>query len=540
MIELTNVSLPLDAGLPEGGPLIAHACARKLGIPVSQVQSYRLLKRSVDARKKSDVHFVATILVDDGSDGGSAGGKAAFDDKPTALAGSEISAGKLISRIPDSEPRPVVCGFGPAGMFAALTLARAGARPLVVERGASVGERARSVERFLATGELDPECNIQFGEGGAGTFSDGKLNTNTHNPLTRSVLTELHAAGAPEEILWQAKPHVGTDLLGGIVVNIRKEIERLGGEVLFGTRMTDIVIEGGQLTRVMLEDGPRQMEVPTSRLVLALGHSARDTFAMLSNRGLPMERKPFSMGVRIEHLQHDVNVAQYGKAAGHPALGAADYKLSCHLPDGRGVYTFCMCPGGTVVAAATEEGMVVTNGMSTFARDGANANSAFLVNVLPEDMGDGGPLAGVELQRTWERAAYQAGGGQFHAPAQLMGDFLSGRPTTDPGALRIAPTYQRGVTWTSLDGCLPGFIVSSLKQAAPIFGRKLRGFDAPDAVLTGIESRSSSPVRILRDTETFQSAVRGIYPCGEGAGYAGGIMSSAVDGIRVARAVLDA
>jgi uncharacterized FAD-dependent dehydrogenase len=569
VIEVRNLKLPISVGGASAGDPCAQdalkrEAAARLGVNVEQVASVRLLKRSIDARRKSDVHFVVSLAVTlhSSTDGTSDGATDAATDAATdgatgatdqAANSAEEAAVRRVARddvliAPVAPPfavatlaaapqvRPVVVGTGPAGLFAALVLARAGARPLVLERGQSVAARVRAVDAFVREGTFDPESNIQFGEGGAGTFSDGKLTTNTHDPRCRTVLETFVGAGAPEEILWQAKPHIGTDRLTGAVTRVREEIESLGGEVRFGTRLGDLAIDHDhQLRGVATQSDRGREEFSAETLILATGHSARDTFEMLLGRGARLAPKPFSIGVRIEHDQRVVDRAQYGSAAGHPSLGAADYKLAHHLQSGRGVYTFCMCPGGWVVAATSEERGVVTNGMSRFAREGANANAAFLVNVTPEDFGDDHPLAGVRFQRAWERAAFELGGGDFRAPAQLMGDFLQGVASSAAGG--VEPTYPRGVGYADLARCLPEFVVASLREAAPIFDRRMRGFATADALLTGVETRSSSPVRVVRD-DTLQSNLRGVYPCGEGAGYAGGIMSAAVDGIRCAEAVL--
>ena len=427
---------------------------------------------------------------------------------------------------------PVVVGMGPAGLFAALFLARNGLAPIVLERGRPVEERTADVERFWSTGLLDPASNVQFGEGGAGTFSDGKLNTGTHDPRIATVFRELAAAGAPADILYQHKPHIGTDVLRDVVKNIRLELLRLGCDVRFCHELAGLTLRDGAVAGLTVEGPQGAYELPCDALVLSPGHSARDTFRMLHEAGVPMEQKAFAIGVRIEHPQSAVSLAQFGPA--WEKLPAANYKLSCHLPNGRSAFTFCVCPGGEVVAAASEEGRLVTNGMSRRARDGKNINGGFLVGVNPADFGSDHPLAGVEYQRRWEEAAFRLGGGGYLAPAQTVGDFLSGRPSVRLGA--VEPTYRPGVTPTELDRCLPGYVTDTLRGALPVFDQKLRGFAAPDSLLTGVETRSSSPIRILRGAD-FQSAVRGLYPCGEGAGYAGGITSAAVDGIRVAEAV---
>lgn len=565
LVHASNIPLSLDVALSGNESMLKKEIARALGVKAPAVRETRLLKRSVDARKKAGVHFVATYEVD--LEGNPklrpAKGVGVSDPKPyPALDIKQVGPAFEAS----GQPRPVVVGTGPAGLFCALYLARAGMRPLVVERGSSVEDRVIAIEAFNAGGALDVSTNIQFGEGGAGTFSDGKLNTGTKSPHIRHVLEQFVAAGAPEEILWQAKPHIGTDRLIDVVRNLRLAIIEAGGEVRFSTLMENLELDasGTRVSAVSLRKlKTGQLEsVPANRVVLACGHSARDTFRMVHDAGFAMERKPFAVGVRIEHPQALINRSQYGPAHEHPALGAADYKLAVHTKAGRGVYTFCMCPGGEVVAAASEEGGVCVNGMSRFARDGENANSALLVGVEPTDFPGDDVLAGVEFQRALERAAFDLGGGTYSAPAQTLGDFLSGegkRAASSEGAPSstrkafdgsslVRPTYPRGVAWRDLHQCLPEFVTEAMEEALPLLDRKLAGFAHPEAVMTAVEARSSSPVRIVRD-DAFQAALgsssavgsraaSGLYPCGEGAGYAGGITSAAVDGLRVAEAIV--
>ncbi len=550
MIEVSGIKIALD-GLDgsDGAELraVRGAVLRMLRLAPDDLVSVELRKRSVDARKKSDVHLTCTARI------ALRGGVNA--ERALLAKARKRRAGKQLKQV-DDQPfgwpqaststgsRPVVVGAGCAGLFCALALAEAGLSPLLVERGDGSRERTTAIEAFNQTGVLDPECNIQFGLGGAGTFSDGKLSTGTKSPSHRLILQTLVDAGAPQRILWDAKPHVGSDILPKVVHNVLARIDELGGEVRLRTRMVDLDVTGGHVRAVTLASRDEatgdvhEERVATTQLVLACGHSARDVYQLLRDRGVFLERKTFAMGVRIEHLQRDIDRAQYGSAAGHPALGAAPYKLAAHLPSGRGAFSFCMCPGGYVVAAASEEGGVVTNGMSLSDRAGTNANSGLLANVLPTDLPGDDVLAGIALQRSCERAAFAAGGGGYVAPAQLVGDFLQGVPSSAGGA--VAPTYPRGVAWGSVEGCLPDYVAETLRGGIALMGRRLRGFDAADAVLTGVETRSSSPVRVTRDQDGQALGICGLYPCGEGGGYAGGIMSAAADGIRCAQRLIDA
>ncbi len=523
MLKISGISLPVKKDCSEA---LTDAMCSVLRIPKERISAVKILKRSVDARKKDNIKILYTAAVSTENEKKYINGKniTLYEEKNYSLPK------------PVSLPlRPLIAGSGPAGLMAALVLAQCGAKPIVIERGECVEKRQSAIDAFFSGGKLDPNSNIQFGEGGAGTFSDGKLTTGIKDIRIEKVLSEFVAAGAPECIEYDSKPHIGTDKLIIMVKNIREKIISLGGEFRFTSKLCDIEIDENGICSAVIEHNDERYSVECSDIILATGHSARDTFHMLYKKGVEMVQKPFSVGARIEHPQKLINKAQYGDAASEKALGAADYKLSTHLPDGRAVYTFCMCPGGRVVAAASEEFGVVTNGMSLFARDDENANSAVLVNVDPADFGSDHPLAGIEFQRKIEHAAYNASG-DYRATAQLVGDFIENRQTQ---ALKsVKPSYLPGVRLGRMEDCLPDFVTCSMRSGIKEFAKKIKGFDMYDAVLTAPETRSSSPVRIIRN-DNLQSNIAGIYPCGEGAGYAGGIVSAAVDGIKCAEAVLD-
>ena len=523
MIKIQNLSLSIDGDMQQ----LKKSAARVLGIQSDQISAISMARQSIDARKKSSLHYVCAVHITAPNE--EALVKKAANPNVTLFAPTPY----VFPPVRRGSPLPpVVVGMGPAGLFSALYLARAGVPSIVLERGRAVEQRTADVEHFWLSGVLDTVSNVQFGEGGAGTFSDGKLNTGTHDPRIATIFQSLVEAGAPEDILYQHKPHMGTDVLRTVVKNVRAELLALGCDIRFEHRLTGLDIRDGTLRALRVTSPQGGYDLPCDALVLAPGHSARDTFEMLLTAGVPMGQKPFAMGVRIEHAQSALSEAQFGPSWAQ--LPAADYKLSCHLPSGRSAFSFCVCPGGQVVAAASEQGRLVTNGMSNRSRDGANINGGFLVGLSPADFGGDHPLAGVALQAHWEEAAFALGGRGFRAPAQTVEDFLKGIPSRKLGA--IVPTYRPGVTPADLSLCLPDFVTDTLRSALPLFERKLKGFAAPDALMTGVETRSSSPVRILRG-EDFQSPIRGLYPCGEGAGYAGGITSAAVDGVKVAEAI---
>jgi len=533
MLRVHQLAVTLDEypKLDEG--MLRRLCAARLRIKEDRILEVRLQKRSVDARGREGVHFTVTadVLLRDAA----GEEKLAQKFKPNQVGylparKMEVSPdvfGLSLPPWPEGRKRPLVVGAGPAGLFCALALAVRGAKPLLIDRGQPVEQRAKDIDVLEASGTLDPESNVLFGEGGAGAFSDGKLTCGINSPHIRTVLQTLVRCGAPEEILQSQKPHIGTDVLRTVLVNARKQLIALGADVRFGCRLTGLTLRDGHVAAAQLMDHGRPDEFETGDVYLAIGHSARDTYQWLFDLGLPMQPKPFAVGVRIEHLQREIDRAQYGRDAGHPALPPAEYKLNVPTPDSRGVYTFCMCPGGQVINASSEQGGVNVNGMSLHARNGRNANAAVLVGVRPEDFGSDHPLAGVDFQRRIERDAFAATG-SLRAPCQRVSDLLEGKATTAAGS--VTPTYKPGVVYGDIRCCLPDFVTDNLRAALPALGRRLRGFDWPDALLTAPETRSSAPLRMLRN-ERRESPIGGLYPLGEGAGYAGGIVSAAVDGL---------
>ena len=532
MLRITELKLPID----HADDALRPALLARLGIPNEDLLELNLFKRSYDARKKNtELCFIYSI---DFAVRDEAARLARFADDPRIGPAPDTRyqpVGQAPAAFADGQAeRPLVIGFGPCGIFAALLLAQMGFRPIVLERGKEVRQRTKDTWGLWRKSVLDPESNVQFGEGGAGTFSDGKLYSQIKAPrhYGRKVLHEFVKAGAPEEIIYVAKPHIGTFRLTGVVAEMREQIKALGGEVRFQHKVTDLLLEDGQVHGVQLDNGE---QIASRHVVLALGHSARDTFRMLHARGVYMEAKPFSVGFRIEHPQSLIDRARLGKYAGHPKLGAADYKLVHHAKNGRTVYSFCMCPGGTVVAATSEPNRVVTNGMSQYSRNDRNANAGIVVGITPEQDFPGGPLAGIELQERLESHAFVLGGSDYRAPAQTVGDFLAGTPSSELGS--VEPSYKPGVLLGDLALALPDFAIEAIREALPAFDRQIRGFALGDAVLTGIETRTSSPLRITRGDDLQSLNVRGLFPAGEGAGYAGGILSAGVDGVRIAEAV---
>lgn len=528
MLRINELKLPLD----HPDEALRDAIVQRLGIRDEQLLSFNLFKRSYDARKKnSELLFIYTIDLEASNE---AELLAKFADDRNIGPAPDVTY-KFVAQAPAGlQERPIVVGFGPCGIFAGLLLAQMGFKPIILERGKEVRQRTKDTWGLWRKSVLNPESNVQFGEGGAGTFSDGKLYSQIKDPQHhgRKVLEEFVKAGAPDEILYINKPHIGTFRLTGMVEQMRQDMIALGAEVRFQEKVTDLLIDDGQLTGVVLESGE---QLHSRHVILALGHSARDTFRMLHAKGVFMEAKPFSVGFRIEHPQTLIDKARLGKYAGHPKLGAADYKLVYHAKNGRSVYSFCMCPGGTVVAATSEPGRVVTNGMSQYSRNERNANSGIVVGIDPERDYPGGPLAGIELQERLEAHAYVMGGSNYQAPAQLVGDFVAGRPSTALGS--VEPSYKPGVTLGDLAPSLPDFAIEAIREALPAFDRQIKGYNLHDAVLTGIETRTSSPLRITRGKDYQSLNLKGLFPAGEGAGYAGGILSAGVDGIRIAEAV---
>lgn len=529
MIKLTNLSMPLQFTQKQ----LISQIAKRLRIKDQEIHNVTYLKKSLDARKKPKISAILTVVVNANKENGIL--QRFINDKDVQ---AYTPYHYHIPSCQSATDRPVIIGFGPAGMFAAYVLAKAGLCPIVLERGQCVEQRQKDVTRFRQTGRLLPESNVQFGEGGAGTFSDGKLTTGIKDPRIRFVLQTFVECGAPEEILYLAKPHIGTDKLVHVVKKMRETILSLGGEIHFGACMKTIQQESGSLSAICYEADEKKEELPAKHCILAIGHSARDVFEMLYQTKISLMQKNFAVGMRIEHPQNWLNQAMYGREVLSPELPQADYKLAVHLPNGHSLYTFCMCPGGEIVAASSEPGRLVVNGMSNYARNGRNANSALLVGISAAELQDSHPLAGMYFQRKLEEAAFSAGGSNYYAPACCVGDFLQRHDATGCGC--VEPTYRPGITWISPDQYLPKFITDTLRLGITAMNQKIHGFSMPDAVLTGIESRSSSPVRIIRNETCESVSLSGLYPCGEGAGYAGGITSAAVDGIRCAEQVIAA
>lgn len=528
MIRISDLHLPVSFKTSD----LENKICSSLRINKSNIEKFSIFRQSIDARKKHDIHFILSVEV------------TLQINEENVLERSKCKNARITAPYKyignsygNKSDSPVIIGAGPAGLFSALILAQSGANPILIERGKKVEDRTKDIETFWNTGKLNTNSNVQFGEGGAGTFSDGKLNTGTKDLRARKVLNEFVKHGAPEEILFNAKPHIGTDNLRNVVKNIREEIISLGGQVMFETTLTDIKFKDDTVTAVEVTEGSSKKLIETNSVILAIGHSARDTFEMIYNLGLPIEQKAFSIGARIEHLRNNIDKSQYGIFAGNKKLGAAPYMQNVHLKNGRGVYTFCMCPGGSVVAAASEEGRLVTNGMSNYARDGINSNSALLVGITPDDFKSDHKLAGMHLQRQLEEKAFVAGEENYNAPVQRVEDFINNRKSTRFGSVK--PTYKPGTEFCNLNEILPNYATESMKEAIRLMNYKLNGFSDPDALLTGVETRSSSPIRILRNDDLQSVKIKGLFPCGEGAGYAGGIISAAVDGIKCAEKIIE-